>query len=66
MMWLLTALSIVGVVLNIQKNRSCFKIWVFTNASWCVYDFLIKAYAQSFLFLVYTALAVWGFVKWKK
>ena len=40
-MWIITALSIAGVILNIQKKRICFVIWLFTNASWCIYDFII-------------------------
>ncbi|MGB9886881.1 MAG: hypothetical protein ACPLRW_07790 [Moorellales bacterium] len=63
--WAVTAASIVGTVANIYKQRWCFAIWLGTNATWCVYDFYLRAYAQSFLFLVYTCLAVWGLVKWR-
>ena len=62
---LVTVFSIVGVVLNIYKKRSCFYIWTCTNATWCVVDFSREIYAQSFLFLVYTCLAIWGIVRWK-
>ena len=63
--WILALLSLIGVWLNIKKKSSCFVIWLFTNASWTVYDFSINAYAQSALFLVYTILAVYGLYEWK-
>jgi len=65
-MWFVTIASIVGVILNIKKKRICFFIWLFTNLSWTIYDFFIKAYAQSALFLIYTILAIYGIYEWRK
>jgi nicotinamide riboside transporter PnuC len=65
-MWLITTISLIGVILNIKKKKICFVIWFFTNATWCIYDFYIGAYAQSFLFLIYTGLAIWGMIEWRK
>ncbi len=64
--WILAVLSIIGVVLNIKKKRICFYIWTVTNASWMTVDFIKGIHAQSFLFLIYTGLAVWGIIEWKK
>lgn len=64
-MWLLTGLSLVGVVLNIKKKRSCFIIWTFTNASWAVIDYQAGLTAQAALFAVYFCLAVWGMWEWQ-
>jgi nicotinamide riboside transporter PnuC len=64
--WVVSAFSIIGVVLNIKKMRICFYIWLFTNASWTIVDFVFGLYAQSLLFLVYTGLAVYGIIEWKK
>ncbi len=64
-MWLVTGLSILGVMLNIHKKRSCFIVWQITNVSWCIYDFSIDAYAQGSLFFIYYCLSVWGFYAWK-
>ena len=66
MMWIVTIISIIGVILNAHKKRSCFIVWLFTNATWCVYDFSIGAYAQSALFFVYFVLAIYGLIKWKQ
>ena len=62
----ITLASIIGTVSNIYKKKWCFIIWLFTNVVWCVYDFSKGLYAQSFLFLVYLGLAVWGIYKWGK
>ena len=62
----LTILAIIGVVLNIKKNKVCFYIWFVTNASWAVVDFYKGIPMQGLLFVVYTGLAVWGIVEWKK
>jgi nicotinamide riboside transporter PnuC len=63
--WILAALSLVGVVLNIHKRRECFYIWAMTNAAWAIYNFWIGVPAQGTLFSVYWVLAIWGIVKWK-
>ena len=64
-MWLLTGLSLVGVVLNIKQKRSCFIIWGVTNAAWAGVDLNAGLYAQAVLFAVYFVLAVWGYMAWK-
>ena len=65
MMWLLTGFSLVRVVLNIRRNRSCFVVWGVTNAAWAVIDLDAGLYAQAALFAIYFALAIWGFMVWK-
>jgi len=64
--WLCAFLSIIGVILNIKKHRSCFIIWAVTNASWTVVDFTVGLYAQSALFFVYFILAIYGLIEWRK
>ena len=64
--WVLTAVSMTGVVLNIYKNRFCFVIWAGTNFFWMVVDFAYGIYSQAFLFFVYFCLALFGFWKWHK
>lgn len=63
--FIVTALSLVGTVANVYKKRWCFVLWLFTNLFWCLYDFYLKIYSQSVLFLVYFLLAIWGLRKWK-
>lgn len=64
LMWIVTGLSIIGVILNIYKRKECFIIWIITNVLWCLYDFHIEAHAQSGLFLIYLILAIAGLIKW--
>ncbi len=62
--WNLVILSIIGVVLNIYKNKICFIIWAITNFSWMVVDFYKDIYSQAALFGVYFLLAIFGLYKW--
>lgn len=64
LMWFLAGLSIIGVVLNVHKDSNGFLLWMFTNACWAVIDFRKRLYAQSFLFIVYFFLALWGWISW--
>lgn len=66
MIWALTILSLVGVVLNILKKRSCFLIWGISNASWAVIDFKKDIPAQGWLFAIYLLIAVWGWFSWRE
>lgn len=49
MLWALTALSLLGVVLNIKKKRSCFVLWIITNGLWAAVDFYSGLQAQAIL-----------------
>ena len=66
MTWIVSALALTGVILNIYKSKYCFLIWAATNLFWAVYDYRIGAKAQAALFLVYFVLALWGLWKWRK
>lgn len=65
-MWVVTAASIYGTVLNIRKCRRCFAIWLVTNVLWAAYDLSVGAYAQGALQSVYAGLAVWGLMEWRR
>ena len=66
LMWIVTGASLIGTILNIKKKPVCFIIWFFTNSLWMIYDFSIGSYAQAALFTVYTGLAIWGIIEWRK
>lgn len=63
--WMLAAASLVGVVLNVRRQRACFAVWTATNASWCAVDAAAGLHAQAALMAVYTGLAVWGWFAWR-
>jgi len=63
---MITCLSLIGTIANIKKKRWCFIIWAGTNAMWATVDWVMKLYAQSFLFAVYFCLSIWGMMEWKR
>jgi hypothetical protein len=63
--WVLTLFSVIGVILNIKKKKSCFYIWAGTNMSWAVVDYVNGLYSQAALFGIYFCLAVWGIIAWR-
>ena len=66
MFWILTIISITGVVLNIYKNRWGFFFWMISNALWAIVDFQKGIPEQSVLFVVYFFTALWGWLWWSK
>ena len=66
MTWIITVMSIIGVILNIRKNKICFVIWTFTNFSWMCIDFYHGLYSQAFLFAVYFILSLYGLWEWSR
>jgi len=64
--WWITAFSILGVVLNIKKKKSCFLIWAGTNFCWAIVDFSAGLHAQGVLFTVYFVLSIWGLIEWRR
>jgi nicotinamide riboside transporter PnuC len=66
LLFIVTLVSICGVILNIYKNNICFVIWIFTNSIWLIVDFWKGIPAQGCLFIVYVLLAIWGLIRWRK
>ena len=64
--WIITGLSIIGVILNAQKKISGFYFWIIANLSWVVIDFHKELYSQSVLFLFYSIMCFYGIYKWRK
>lgn len=64
--WALTALSIIGVVLNARKKISGFYFWAVANVFWAVVNALQGQHAQAVLFGFYFVASVYGIWVWKK
>lgn len=62
--WSFTGLALIGVVLNLKKDKRCFYFWSLTNAAFAVESFLVGALNMTFLFSIYFVLALWGIYKW--
>lgn len=64
--WSCALASLLGVVLNIRKDRRCFYIWFVTNGTWAVVDGLHGIYAQCLLQAIYCGLSIWGILQWQR
>ena len=64
--WIIFALAIVGVVLNIRKKRACFLFWLVTNGYWAVYNYAAGELAEAATFAVFWVLSIYGFKSWGK
>ncbi|MBE9532012.1 MAG: nicotinamide mononucleotide transporter [Proteobacteria bacterium] len=64
--WVLTAMSLVGVWYNIKKNPLCFYIWIVANVGWIYVDIKAGLMGQAALFVIYSALSVYGIYAWRK
>lgn len=64
--WIVSLLALLGTILNAEKHRAGFYLWLVTNLFWTIYDFKIGAYAQGTLFFAYFLLAIRGLIVWKK
>ena len=65
LMWIVTALSLLGNALNIKKKRSGFMVWVIANVLWLTYDLTTGLYSRAALDIVQTAFCIWGIIEWK-
>ena len=64
-LWLVTAASLAGVVLNIRKHRICFVLWTATSATWCVVDATHDLPQQAAIQGVYFVLSIVGLWHWR-
>jgi nicotinamide riboside transporter PnuC len=65
MLWLISALCILGNILVIRKSRWGFALWMVCNVVLCWRNYEIGEGAQAALFGVYFGLEAWGFVTWE-
>lgn len=62
--WSVTAVCLLGTVLNVKKNVACFYLWTVGNIAWLVYDLWAGLHSRAFLDTVQLALAIWGALSW--
>lgn len=63
--WVITGLSVIGVILNAQKKISGFYFWMVANFSWVIIDLHKGVYAQAALFGFYFIMCFYGVYAWK-
>ncbi len=64
--WVLVAMSLIGNVFIIKKNVTGQWMWAIANVGWISYNLYLHAWAQAFLFFVYTLLCIWGIISWSR
>jgi nicotinamide riboside transporter PnuC len=64
--WIVTAICLIGTVLNVKKIQFCFVLWTIGNFLWLILDLYNKVYSRSLLDIIQLVLAIWGYVAWKK
>jgi len=62
--WILTGLSILGTLFNLQKHVAGWVIWTIANLGWIISFSHKGMLAEAFLFSVYLVLSVYGIFKW--
>jgi len=65
-LWTLTAIALIGTVLNVKQQRVGFLFWMVSNLGFTVSNVMLQIYPVAFLFLVYFFLAVAGWRSWGK
>lgn len=62
--WILTGTGVFGAFLNAAGRRSCFLLWIFTNAGLVVVNVCRHSWSDVALFSVYLFTAVFGWFSW--
>lgn len=62
--WVLTIISILGVILNAYKNIWCWPIWTLGNIGWCYISIKRNDYPQIIIWIVFTFFNILGWYQW--
>lgn len=61
-----TAISIVAMVILARYYIEHWILWIIVDIFYTVYNITLGLYFTSFLYLVYTIVAIMGYIKWRK
>ncbi len=64
--WTATCIALAGVLLNNWRIRWCFAVWLASNSLSCLLHVHAGMWALSFRDLAFLALAVHGWMAWKR
>ena len=64
--WIIVSICITGAILNARQRIEGFYFWIIANIALMIINYNAKDYQQSFLFLFYFCLCIYGIVKWRK
>jgi nicotinamide riboside transporter PnuC len=64
--WIATILTLIGVGLNVKKNRWCFAIWLVGNIMWVIIQVSAGIWGMALCQVVFCGTCIWGWVAWSK
>ncbi len=64
--WSLSAISMVGAILNVKKRPSSFAFWVVSNWGWVLVSAYRNDWAQASMWVLYGCISAWGLCSWRK
>ena len=64
--YMAVALSLAGNIGVVQRQRWGMGVWIIANLIWIAHHVSREDWPSVLLFSAYLALAVWGFVRWRR
>jgi len=61
----LSALAILGSILNVLGHGSCFLVWTFANVGWLGWAVRRRHWPQVMIWSAFLATSVWGLILWQ-
>jgi nicotinamide riboside transporter PnuC len=65
-MWVGTALMLLGNGFNIKKKRFGFVLWIMANIIFLICDISSRVYSRALLDVVQTVFCTWGIIEWNR
>lgn len=62
--WIASLLSVVGIVLNAQKDIRCWPVWLASNAFWIVHTAFVSEWAALVTWLAFVGANAYGWMAW--
>jgi nicotinamide mononucleotide transporter len=62
--WIALAFSVIGIVLNADRNIWCWPVWLLSNLFWILYSVKTKQKALFTLWAVFSVFNAYGWWKW--
>jgi Nicotinamide mononucleotide transporter. len=65
-MWIVTAVCLIGTVMNVKRLRACFLFWAVGNILWLAVDIKAGTYSRAMLDTVQLGFSLWGLYEWRE
>ncbi|MSY19724.1 MAG: nicotinamide mononucleotide transporter, partial [Actinobacteria bacterium] len=58
--------SVIAQLLMIWQRFEAWPLWLIVDAAYTYQYFNGQLYLTSFLYLIFTAIAIWGWIRWNR